>query len=269
MYYKIAVHIFKQPMKYLLLILLTMFCINASAQKVTGFVVERDIHKPIPYIIVSATGTNVFTNESGGFSVRITQLSDTLKIRAMGYKPVAIPVTPFSGKLKLIELVQQTIKLGQVNISAYKRYLQDSIDNRQQFAKEFAFKGPVLTDMMHPSTTNAPFSYVNVDAISLYKILTKKRSRAYWLQQNMLGLEKVNHVALRFNRGLVSQITGLKGDSLNTFMTDYRPAQSQVDGMNDYNLMLFIKNNYDAYKKRPAKQAPTQIDFKKDTVKVN
>lgn len=256
-------------MKYLLLILLTLFCINAGAQTVTGYIVEKDTRKPVPYIIVSATGTNVFTNESGGFSIRISRLTDTLKIKAMGYIPVAIPVTPFSGKLKLIELVQQTIKLGQVNISAYQRYLQDSIDNRRQFAKQYAFKGPALTDLMHPSTTNAPFAFINIDLISLFKILTKKKSKEYRLQQNMLRMEKDNHIAVRFNRGLVSQITGLKGDSLNTFMTDYPPSQFQIDGMSDYNLMLFIKKNYSIFKTRKVTQAPTQVDFNKDTVKVD
>ena len=256
-------------MKYLLFIVLLFICIKAGAQTVTGFVVEKDTRKPIPYIIVSATGTNVFTNEAGGFTIRISQLSDTLKIKAMGYKPFAIPVTPFSAKLKLIELVPQTIRLGQVNISAYKRYLQDSVDNRRQFAKEFAFKGPVLTDMMHHNSTNPPFAFINVDLISIYKQITKKKSKPYRLQQNMLRLERDNHVSVRFNRGSVTQITGLKGDSLDTFMTDYRPLQSEIDGMNDYMLMLFIKRNYDAFKTRKPKEAPTQIDFKKNTVKVN
>jgi hypothetical protein len=253
-------------LKHLLLILLVLFCINANAQTVTGFIVEKDTRKPVPYIIVSATGTNVFTNEAGGFSIRISQLTDTIKIKAMGYKPVSIPVTPFSGKLKLIELVPQTIKLGQVNVSAYKRYLQDSIDNRKQFAKEFAFKGPSLTDMMHPSTTNAPFAFVNIDLISIFKILTKKKSKEYRLQQNMLSMEKDNHISVRFNRGLVSQVTGLKGDSLNTFMTDYPPSQFQIDGMSDYNLMLFIKKNYDIFKNRKPTEVPTPVNFKKDTI---
>jgi hypothetical protein len=256
-------------MKYLFLTVLLLVCMKAGAQTVTGFVVEKGNRKPIPYIVISAKGENVFTNEAGGFSIKISQLNDTLKIKAIGYEPVAIPVTPFSGKLKLIELVVQTIKLGQVNISAFKRYLEDSMDNRREFAKEFAFKGPALTDMMHPSTTNAPFAFANVDLISIFKLITKKKSRPYRLQQNMLRLERNNHVALRFNRGLVSQITGLKGDSLNTFMTDYPPSQSQIDGMNDYALMLFIKKNYDAFKTRKPKEAPTQIDFKKDTVRIN
>ncbi|MFD0792612.1 carboxypeptidase-like regulatory domain-containing protein [Mucilaginibacter litoreus] len=240
-----------------------------SAQIVTGSIVDKDTHKPMPYILISATGTNVFTSEQGAFSIQIKNVSDTLHIKTMGYKPLDIPVTPFSGRLKLIELIPQSIRLSQVTISAYKRYLQDSIDNRRQFAKEFAFKGPVLTDMMHHSSTDAPFAFVNVDLISIFKAINKKKTPQYHLQQYMINSEKYNHVALRFNRGLVSQVTRLKGDSLNTFMTDYRPPQSQIDAMTDYNLITFIKESYKKFQTRKPTQAPTQIDFKKDTVKIN
>lgn len=254
-------------MKYLTFLLLLFCCVKASAQNVTGFVIEKDTRKPVPYIVVSATGSSAFTNESGGFNIRIYQISDTIKIKTMGYKPIAIPVTPFSGSLKLIELVPLTYKLNGVTISAKRRYLQDSMDNRRLFAKEFAFKGPALTDVMHHSSTNAPFAFVNVDLVSLYKSIFKKKTREYRLQQNMIRLENDNHVALRFNRGLVTKITGMQGDSLDTFMANYQPPQFIIDGMSDYNLMIYIRENYNKYKSLKGKNAPTQVDFKKDTVK--
>ncbi|RFZ95270.1 hypothetical protein D0C36_07005 [Mucilaginibacter conchicola] len=254
-------------MKHLAFLMLLFCCIKASAQNVTGFVIEKDTRKPVPFIVVSVTGSNVFTNEAGGFTVRIRQISDTLKIKTMGYKPVAIPVTPFSGQLKLIELVPLTYKLNGVTVSAKKRYLQDSLDNRRIFAKEYAFKGPVLTDIMHHSSTDAPFAFVNVDVLALYKSLFKKKTSQYRLQQAMIRLERDNHIALRFNRGLVTKVTGMKGDSLDTFMANYQPPQYLIDGMTEYDLSQYIKRNYDSYKNLKGKDAPTQVDFRKGTVR--
>ncbi|TWR27905.1 carboxypeptidase-like regulatory domain-containing protein [Mucilaginibacter achroorhodeus] len=250
-------------MKNLAFLILVVFSLKVSAQNVSGFVVEKDTKKPMPFILVSTSGTNVFTNEAGGFTVRVRQISDTIKIKTMGYKPVVIPVTPFSGQLKLIELIPETYRLRGVTISAYKRYLQDSLDNRRIFAKQFAFKGPALTDVMHHSSTDAPFAFVNVDLLSLYKTIFKKKTKQYRLQQAMLRLEHDNHVALRFNRGLVTKVTGMKGDSLDTFMANYQPPQYLIDGMTDYNLMQYIKENYTRYKNLRGKDAPTQVDFKK------
>ncbi|MBL4677694.1 MAG: carboxypeptidase-like regulatory domain-containing protein [Mucilaginibacter sp.] len=162
-------------MKHLAFLMFLFCCVQASAQTVSGFVIEKDTRKPVPFIVVSATGTNVFTTEAGSFSIRIRQISDTIKIKTMGYKPVAIPVTPFSGQLKLIELVPLTYKLNGVTISARKRYLQDSLDNRRIFAKEYAFKGPVLTDVMHHISTDAPFAFVNVDVLACTKACLKRK----------------------------------------------------------------------------------------------
>jgi hypothetical protein len=39
-------------MKYLLLMHLTLFCIKVNAQTATGFVIEKDTRKPVPYIVV-------------------------------------------------------------------------------------------------------------------------------------------------------------------------------------------------------------------------
>ncbi|MBL4677693.1 MAG: hypothetical protein JKY70_16050 [Mucilaginibacter sp.] len=83
----------------------------------------------------------------------------------------------------------------------------------------------------------------------------------------MIRLERDNHIAVRFNRGLVTKVTGMQGDSLNTFMANYQPPQDLIDGMTDYNLLQYIRDNYDSYKKLKGKDAPTQVDFKRGTVK--
>jgi hypothetical protein len=256
-------------MRYLLLILLTLLCIDASAQLVTGIVIDKNTRKPVEYILVSASTTNTMTSELGSFTLKITRVTDTLRIKTLGYKPYTRLISPWSGRLKMIELEPQSIKLSEVAIVAKRNYLRDSVNNRKQFAKEFAFKGPKLTDIMRPTATNVPFAWVSVDVLSLFRLIGKKKSPQYRLQQTMLRYEREDHTNQRFTRKLVSGVTGLQGDTLNDFMNEYRPTPAQVDVMTDYNLVFYIKDSFRKFKENPARAKATKPDFKVDTVKVD
>jgi hypothetical protein len=252
-------------MKYLLLILLTLLCIDASAQLVTGIVIDKNTRKPVEYILVSASTTNTMTSELGSFTLKITKVTDTLRIKTLGYKPYTRLISPWSGRLKMIELEPQSIKLNEVAIVAKRNYLRDSVNNRKQFAKEFAFKGPKLTDIMRPTATNVPFAWVSVDVLSLFRLIGKKKSPQYRLQQTMLRYEREDHTNQRFTRKLVAGVTGLQGDTLNDFMNEYRPTPAQVDVMTDYNLVFYIKDSFRKFKANPAGAKATKPDFKVDT----
>jgi hypothetical protein len=256
-------------MKYLLLILLGLFCIKANAQLVTGIVIDKNTRKPVEYIIVSASTTNTMTSELGSFTLKITKVTDTLRIKTMGYKTYTQLVSPWSGRLKMIELEPQAIKLNEVGIVAKRNYLRDSVNNRKQFAKEFAFKGPSLTDIMRPTATNVPFAWVSVDVLSLFRLIGKKKSPQYRLKQTMLRYEREDHTNQRFTRKLVSGVTGLQGDTLDDFMNEYRPTPAQVDVMTDYNLIFYIKDSFRKFKEKPAGTKLNKPDFKADTIKVD
>ncbi|MBB5395953.1 carboxypeptidase-like regulatory domain-containing protein [Mucilaginibacter sp. AK015] len=252
-------------MKYLLSATLLLLCINASAQLVTGFVIDKKTRNPVEYVIVSASTTNTMTNEQGAFTLRITKVADTLRIKTMGYKTYTLPVSPWSGKLKLIELETASIRLNEVAIVAKRNYLRDSTNNRKQFAKEFAFKGPAFTEIMRPTTVNVPFAFVTIDVLSLFKSLTKKKTRAYRLQQTMLRYEREDHTNQRFTRKLAGGITGLQGDTLDDFMNEYRPTPAQIDAMTDYNLIFYIKDSFRKFKEKPVKEKITKPGFKVDS----
>jgi hypothetical protein len=257
-------------MKYLLLILLVLFCIDAGAQQVTGIVIDKNTRKPVEYVIVTASNTSTMTSDLGSFTLKITKVIDTIRIQTMGYKTYTRPVSPWSGRLKLIELEPQSIRLGEVAITAKRNYLRDSTNNRKQFAKEFAFRGPRLTDVMRPTATNVPFAWVSVDLLSLFRAIGKKKSPQYRLQQTMLRYEREDHTNQRFTHKLVGGLTGLQGDTLDDFMNEYRPTTpAQVDAMTDYNLVLYIKDSLQRFKTKTANAKITKPDFKVDTTSLD
>lgn len=256
-------------MKYLLSILLLLFCINAGAQIVTGNVIDKKTRKPLEYIIVAASTTNTMTNEQGGFTLRISKLTDTLRIKTMGYKTYTQVISPWSGRLKMIELETASIRLNEVAIVAKRNFIRDSVNNRKQFAKEFAFKGPQFTDILRPTATNVPFAWVSVDLLSLFRAINKKHTNEYRLQQTMLKYEREDHTAQRFSRALVGRITQLQGDTLDDFISEYRPTLAQIDVMTDYNLVFYIKDSLRKFKEKNEKVTGTKPVFSLDTVKVD
>ncbi|MDB5126883.1 MAG: carboxypeptidase-like regulatory protein [Mucilaginibacter sp.] len=249
--------------------MLLLFCIQTNAQIVTGFVIDKKTRKPIEYIVVSASTANTMTNEQGAFTLRISKLTDTLRIKAMGYKPYTKVIGPWSGRLKLIELETASIRLNEVAIVAKRNFIRDSVNNRKQFAKEFAFKGPSFTEIMRPTATNVPFAWATVDLLSLFRAFNKKKTPEYHLQQTMLRYESEDHTAQRFNRGLVGRITHLQGDTLDDFITEYRPTPAQIDVMTDYNLVFYIKDSLRKFKAKNEKAPGSKPDFKVDSTLVD
>jgi hypothetical protein len=256
-------------MRYLLALLFLMLCIQANAQIVTGFVIDKKTRKPIEYIMVAASTTNTMTNEQGAFTLRISKITDTLRIKAMGYKPYTKAISPWIGQLKLIELETASIRLNEVAIVAKRNFIRDSVNNRKQFAKEFAFKGPIFKEIMRPTATNIPFAWATIDLLSLFRSVNKKNTKEYYLQQTMLRYEQEDHTAQRFNRALVGRITNLQGDALDDFITEYRPTPAQIDVMTDYNLVFYIKDSLRKFKAKNEKGIGSKPDFQVDSIRVD
>jgi len=60
-------------------------------------------------------------------------------------------------------------------------------------------------------------------------------------QKRLNQEEQDKYVDHRFTRAIVRKITGLNGDSLNTFMSNYRPSYEFTQISNDYEFLEYIK----------------------------
>ena len=67
-------------------------------------------------------------------------------------------------------------------------------------------------------------------------------------QSRLLDEEQQKFVMHRFTKPLVSEITGLKDENLDSFMLKYRPSYSFVVGASDYDLRKYAKDMYEIYK---------------------
>ena len=106
---------------------------------------------------------------------------------------------------------------------------------------------------------------LNVDLITLISALTKKSNREYKFNKVSLRDEKTDYVNQKFSHGLVAKVTGLKGDTLSTFIVNYRPTYEYAHKASDYEMELYIKDCYQKFKKNGFKSNELFNSNKRDT----
>lgn len=88
--------------------------------------------------------------------------------------------------------------------------------------------------------------------LSLYNAFStqSKQKRAFQKFMNQELNEKA--IDQKFNRELVTELTKIRGQLLEDFMSYYRPTYSQVSSMSDFELRTYIVNSYNEYIQLPA-----------------
>jgi len=241
-------------MKYLFLLIIIVTCLGAYAQKLTGIVTDKTTRQPLSGALVSLGTAKAFTDTSGQFEVKVSPSSDTLKIVHFAYKTYMVRIGKSTGFLH-IELQPAVISLQDVTVRGSSDFKKDSIENRLAFAKQFNYTGPTVKDAFTGNTDKQPGDLISINSLLLIAALTKKSSPEYKFKQKLLSDEHEQYVDERFNKGIVSRITGLKGDTLSAFLTLYRPTYEFVKKATEYDMDVYIK---DCLKK-----------FEKDGFKIN
>jgi len=236
--------------QYLVILFLFGF-INTQAQVITGRVLSDTTNKPISATIVTRSGHQTSSNANGEFSIPVSGIGDTIKIFAISYKIYLFPVRDLEHNHIIIRLKPISIMLRDVVIRAERNHKKDSISLRKDYAQVFNYKPPKVTDAFTGNPSNVPFAFVSIDLITLFNAINKKNDPTYKLKKELLRDEQGDYIATRFNKGLVNSITGLKGDSLNTFMDKYYPTADWVQKTSDYDMIQYIKVKAVEFRKQP------------------
>ena len=234
--------------RYLAILFLFGF-ISAKAQVITGRVLADTTNKPLTATIVTHSGRQTSSNASGEFSIPVSGPGDTIKVFAIGYKVYFYPVKDIKADRIIIRLKETSIMLRDVMIRANRDHKKDSLNLRKDYANVFNYQPKKLTDAFVSPPSNVPFAFVNIDLLTVLSAITKKNDPTYKLKNELLRDEQADYVATRFNRGLVTHITGLKSDSLNSFMDKYYPTVEWVKKTSDYDMIQYIKTKTAEFRK--------------------
>ncbi len=230
-------------MRYLLPVIILLFSLRAYSQKISGIVVDKTTHQPIAGALVSFDKSTVRASDLGRFEMTVPHLNDSLRVSAFAYKTASVFIAAANTTL-VIELEPKVTHLNEVTIHGNRDFKQDSLANRAAFAKQFNYKAPSIKDAFLDHPDKQPGELISINPLLLVAALTKKSSPEYKFQQQLIGDEHEQYVDEKFNRGNVSRVTGLKGDTLSTFMVQYRPGYQFVLNATDYEMEVYIKNCY-------------------------
>lgn len=174
------------------------------------------------------------TDSAGNYNIPVLE-TDSLTF-IYNYKPTAKfavmqieNTSSFNISLR-VRVAEKFKTLKEVKVYG-KTYKQDSIENREQYAKIFRYQRPGISP-----NTDAYTGAAGLDVNELINIFRFKRNRQLRrMQERLLEEEKEHYISYRFNKALVRRITHLEGKDLDIFMKEYRPdyeftqASSLVD----------------------------------------
>ena len=82
-----------------------------------------------------------------------------------------------------------------------------------------------------------------------YLVPSKTRKRKEEFHQQLLYWEKEKYIDNRYNPEMVERMTKLQSPELDSFMLKYRPTYQFLNTATEYDLLLFIKQSFEEYKK--------------------
>jgi hypothetical protein len=238
-----------------------LFSLPLFAQHLNGVVVDRNTMFPIAHATVNASSQTLFTTVTGQFSLANIRKGDTVRISCVGYKPHFLVFNqPVSDTLR-IYLEQNVTALRSVVITGKRDPNTDSIRLRKEFAPVFEHKNVGVKDAFITrdpyvykwndfiTSTNNATTLLSVNLLSVLDLVNRNNAPVTKLQKTLLKEEDDDYVDRKFSRLKVTELTGLKGDSLQNFMDRYRPSTVQAKKMTDYDVRIYIKKSFTEFVK--------------------
>jgi len=242
------------------LLLLLLFITNiSSAQDLKGTIKDKHSGDFLIGVSIKVASRSTYSDGYGKFIVSGIKLGDTITFSSIGYRAVNYIVDNSNLDHLVIYMEQATILLDEVKINPLRNYRADSLKFREEFAKTFNYSKPKFKDIFitknyssnvprHPNqANNSTASLISVDLLSVISLLEKKRNPQSKLQQKLIKEEEERYLDNTFSKRRVQNLTGLTGDSLQTFMQLYRPNIDTAKYMSDYDMILYIKKSYQEY----------------------
>jgi hypothetical protein len=209
--------------------------------RISGMVADQDTKTGLPFvsIINKRTMTGVLSSESGRFYIEAIP-GDTLEFSMLSYTTRLFTV-PSMSSTHDIYLQRRLFDLQEVNVKG-RNYRNDSLATRNEYGRYFDYKKPGAMDVLKTLPANP------ITALS-YLVPSKTRKRKEDFHQQLLYWEKEKYIDNRYNPETVERMTKLQSPELDSFMLKYRPTYQFLNTATEYDLLLFIKQSFEEYKK--------------------
>jgi len=211
---------------------------------VQGIVFDKDTGQRIGRVLVrnDRTKDNAYNNARGEFGLSMA-FGDAVIAAREGYR--ADTIVYEGQKVLLFYLVRSAILIPEVDVFGRKSPEAVLRERIREFDK--AYKAADPGDLL---TTGASGG-VGLSIDHLYNLLSREGKNARRLTGIIRREYEDNVIDGKFTRDLVHNLTGLKGEHLDNFMSNYRPSYAFALAATPYELTLYIKAKYEMFKLNP------------------
>jgi len=248
--------------KIILFFLFIFFFLNLFSQQKNY---SSSVFDGITFIPIS--GANIynlntkrytFTDDNGNFTIAAS-VNDTLIISKSIYRQIIVVISKKNLDIfnedyylyyKAILLKEVKVISLNPNYEQFKRELVQmklpdiyknldgiEITEQDKINAEYSTKGP---NLLRNTAFSSPITY-------LYNSFSKKAKMKQLYSEMLQYEEEIEKVPTKYNREIVSEITGLKGDTLMEFMLFCRFSYYDIIRWSEQEIVNTIKNKYFEY----------------------
>lgn len=213
----------------------------AQAQVLRGTITDSATHRPLyPVTIVNLdTRESAYSDERGNYSIAIHP-GNHVAYTYIGYKPQQRNIKYLLGDMQInVQMQGINYQLDEFTVRpGYTPYQVDSLQRRSTYQRPLA--------LPHASPFNSPISAI----AQLFAPTTKQTFR---FQKNYAKWESQLFIDSRYSPELVTQLTGLTGDSLGNFMNASPMPYDYARTATELEIKMWIRYNYKQWLKNGAK----------------
>jgi len=215
----------------------------AQTKSVQGIVLDKATNQRIgkAFIKNDDTKENTFNNARGEFEIGVS-LGDLIITSKEGYLTDTIKY--IGQQVLMVYLDRTSIYIPEVRVVARRSPEEVLQQRKEEFNKAYKLADP--GSIFSVGQTGAGLSIG-----SIYNMLSREGKNARRLTRFIQREYEEDVIDSKFTRDLVSNITGLTGEHLTIFMSNYRPTYYFVSVASRYELTTYIRSKYEIFKLNP------------------
>ncbi|WP_448701821.1 hypothetical protein ACFGVR_06170 [Mucilaginibacter sp. AW1-3] len=217
----------------------------AQDKTIDGIVFDNNSKERIARVNIVNTRSreSYYNNLKAEFKIKALA-GDVLVFSKTGYFNDTVTVK--NETTLVIYLRPSSVQLKEVTIRSLVTPLDQLNQTRRDYTKVYGHLS--RKDLL--SSISGQGAGLSIDA--LWNMVSREGRNATRLRATIDRDYRENVIDYRFNRTLVSTVTGLDGTKLTDFMFKYRPPYYLVLNANDYDFIKYIRASYKRYVRNPA-----------------
>lgn len=197
---------------------------------------------------MSSKGNYVYTDSIGTYSINIDP-EDSISFYYGNRPTIKFPIKNISNyngfDISLKVRSRENYKRLKEVIVYSRTYKQDSLENRFSYSKIFNYSKPGLRSDYTPGSAAVGFDLDEL--INIFRFRRNKQNLRF--QKFVVEQEMDKYVKYRFNSLLISNLTGLKNDSLKLYTTLYKPSYDFISESSQLDLYQYIISSVMIFRK--------------------